>query len=646
MQLLRSKFPALIGVCLLAGVATPVPAAAEETAETPSAETPAPDAPSSRAPAAKPAAATKKTAAPAADKKLLRIVYLGKEYDEPLPLSYAEKEITDKGIQGARLMLKEANQAGNFVGYAFEMDEVIVPEDGDVVAKAKERLAAGDRFFIADLEPDDLLAVADLPEAKDALFMNIRSSATKLRQEECRQNVFHIIPDYAMRADAIAQYLIWKKWPKWYVVRRDTPEDQDYVAQVERSAKRFGGKVVEDHLYDLPPGARNLDSGHQQIQQQMAQETERAPEHDVVWAINSDDDFGDYLMYRTTLPRPVVGTQGLQATAWDKSYTESGGMHFQNAIPKLANRAPVERDYTAWLGFRSLADAAMKSGTVDPKGVKDYMLSDQFRLEAFKGQALSFRPWDHQMRQPVILGGARACLSRRRRRKASCTRPTSPTRSVSISPNPSASSKRDLRLRGSGDARGVFPPALWRLPILQHSRQGPKTKFLSGAARLGMAAFPRPATVATKIATTWHWSDEAPVPFWELSLRSWRNNAPSGWTIDPSVRCALSRARRPETEGREKPSDNNNQTWKRSRHETEFTCFPAAACPLLWDGDRGLPFLIDSDWIFAGRRRRRGGAGGSQDAAGTQVQERCAGRGHAGCQREEADARLLPRQEI
>jgi ABC transporter substrate binding protein (PQQ-dependent alcohol dehydrogenase system) len=333
------------------------------------------------------------------------VVYLGKEYREPLPLSYAEKVITDKGIQGARQMLKEANLAGSFLGFQYTLGEAIVPEDADVVAKAKELLAAGNRFFIADLEPDDLLAVADLPEAQDAIILNIRSSATRLRQEDCRKNVFHIIPDFAMRADAIAQYLILKKWRDWFVMRRDTPEDQDYLAQVQRSAKRFGGNIVEDHLYDLPPGARNLDSGHQQIQAQMALETERSPDHDVVWAINSDDDFGDYLMYRTTLPRPVVGTQGMQATAWDKSYTESGGMRFQRAIPRIANRPPVERDYTGWLGLRTLSEAAQKSGSVDPEAVKEYMLSDQFRLEAFKGQALSFRTWDQQMRQPIILGG-------------------------------------------------------------------------------------------------------------------------------------------------------------------------------------------------------------------------------------------------
>jgi ABC transporter substrate binding protein (PQQ-dependent alcohol dehydrogenase system) len=338
-------------------------------------------------------------------KPTVPIVYLGKQYEEPLPLSYAEKPIFDKGIQGARLIIKEANQAGRFVGNSFELVEAIVPVNADVVAKAKEVLAKGDAFIIADLEPKDLLAVADLPEAKNSIIVNIRSSDDALRQEQCRSNVFHIIPSHAMRADALAQYLIWKKWPRWFVVHGNTPNDQDYVAMIKRSASRFGGKVVAEKLYDLPPGARNTDSGYQQVQGQIPMVTEQAPDHDVVWVVNSDEGFGDYLAYRTYLPRPIVGTQGLQAVAWDPSYTEYGAMHFQNGLPKLAKRRPVERDYTAWLGGRSLTDGIMRSGEITPPKVKEYLLSDKFKLEGFKGQAMSFRTWDHQLRQPIILGG-------------------------------------------------------------------------------------------------------------------------------------------------------------------------------------------------------------------------------------------------
>jgi ABC transporter substrate binding protein (PQQ-dependent alcohol dehydrogenase system) len=396
---------AACGVVILMVVTAAFAADPEPAAAAPPAEKTAPPAPAAASgeTAKSPDAALADFGVPI--KATIPVIYLGKEYEEPLPLSYAEKIVTDKGIQGARLMLKEANQAGRFVGYAFDLVEAIVTSAGDVVAKAKEVLSKGDAFIIADLEPKELLAVADLPEAKDSVIVNIRAEEDALRQEQCRSNVFHIVPDYAMRADALAQYLIWKKWPKWFVMRGTTPADKEYVDMVKRSAARYGGKVVGEKVYDLPPGARNTDSGYQQVQAQIPLETESAPAHDVIWVANSDEGFGDYLMYRTYNPDPVVGTQGLQALAWDPSYTEYGAMHFQNALPKIAKRKPVERDYTAWLGFRALADSAMKSGKTKPQDVKAYMLSDKFRLEGFKGQAMTFRPWDQQLRQPIILGG-------------------------------------------------------------------------------------------------------------------------------------------------------------------------------------------------------------------------------------------------
>jgi ABC transporter substrate binding protein (PQQ-dependent alcohol dehydrogenase system) len=369
---------------------------------------PAPAGASPQAPAAVPASSPGPAAEAAASDQApvkLPIYYLGKAYPEPLPLSYAERPIKDKGIQGARLYAKEANQSGSFVGMAFDLVEAIVPAKGDVVAKAKEILKNGDALIVADLEPEDLLAVADLPEAKNSVIMNIRSSQEALRQEQCRQNVFHIIPDWAMRADAIAQYLIVKKWPRWFVLHGNSAEDKDFLAQIERSAKRYGGKIVEERVYDLPPGARNLDSGYQQVQGQIPMVTEGAPSHDVIWAIDTEDNFGDYLPYRTYEPNLVVGTQGLQATAWDKSYTEYGAMTFQDDLLKLAKRDATERDYTAWIGVRALTDAAMRSGKTTAPEIKAYLLSDDFNLEGHKGQAMNFRSWDHQMRQPIILGG-------------------------------------------------------------------------------------------------------------------------------------------------------------------------------------------------------------------------------------------------
>jgi hypothetical protein len=172
------------------------------------------------------------------------IHYRGKAYDEPVPLSLVDKVLTDNGIQGARLAIKDNNRSGAFLGQNYELIEDIVLKDGDVVAEAKEILSKGDAIIVADLEVKDLLGIADLPEAKNSIIFNIRLSDDALRQEPCRANVFHVAPSWAMRADALAQYLIWKKWPRWFLVKGTAPSDADYVAAVELAAGRFGGKIV------------------------------------------------------------------------------------------------------------------------------------------------------------------------------------------------------------------------------------------------------------------------------------------------------------------------------------------------------------------------------------------------------------------
>jgi hypothetical protein len=54
------------------------------------------------------------------------IHYLGKAYDEPVPLSLVDKVLTDNGLQGARLAIKDNNRSGAFLGQNFELIEDIV----------------------------------------------------------------------------------------------------------------------------------------------------------------------------------------------------------------------------------------------------------------------------------------------------------------------------------------------------------------------------------------------------------------------------------------------------------------------------------------------------------------------------------------
>jgi ABC transporter substrate binding protein (PQQ-dependent alcohol dehydrogenase system) len=340
-----------------------------------------------------------------------KILYVSKRYPEPVPLSLLDKVLTDEGVQGARLAIKENNMTGRLVEQHFELEEVIAKRDEDIVPLVKAELAKGQGLIVADLEPDDLLAISDLPEAKGAVIFNVRSSSDELRQQNCRLNVFHIIPNWAMRADALAQYLIWKKWRRWFVVHGNTPEDNEYLAAIRRAAQKFGAKIVLERGYEFDAGSRRTDSGHQQIQTQMPMLTQGAPEYDVIFVADVGEAFGDYLLFRTYEPRPVVGSQGLQAVAWHRSFEQYAGTQLQNRFEKLTKRVMTERDFTAWLGVRVVGEAVTRSAKNAPADVNAYILSKDFEVAGFKGVGLTFRTWDHQMRQPILLSGPRSLVS-------------------------------------------------------------------------------------------------------------------------------------------------------------------------------------------------------------------------------------------
>jgi ABC transporter substrate binding protein (PQQ-dependent alcohol dehydrogenase system) len=347
----------------------------------------------------------------APEKRAVDIVYLTRAYAEPLPLSLVEPVVTDAGIQGARLGISDNLTTGRFLGHDYKLIESKAEDRDSLLDAARKQIADGHRFFVADLEPEDLLAVADLPEAKDSIFLNVRSSDDALRGAHCRHNVFHVAPSFAMRADALGQYLAWKKWRKWLVLIGDQPSNQGYAAAIQRAATRYGAKIVDERKLHFDPGNRRSETGHHQIQTQIPMLTQNAPEHDVVFVADNDETFGEYLMWRTAAAKPVVGTQGLVAVAWHRSFEQYGGVQLQNRFQNFAKRIMTERDYLAWLGVRIFGEAVTRSAKSDAAGLYAFLLSPKFGIAAFKGQALSFRPWDQQLRQPILLSGPRALVS-------------------------------------------------------------------------------------------------------------------------------------------------------------------------------------------------------------------------------------------
>ena len=266
-------------------------------------------------------------------------------------------------------------------------------------------------MIVADLEAEALLKAADAGRQRGLVFFNVGATDDRLREEDCRANVVHTAPTRSMLADALAQYLVWKQWRRWLLVAGSHPKDKLYADALRRAAKRFGARIVQEKVFEDTGGARRTDSGVVQIQRQLPVFTQGVPAYDVLVAADESDVFAPYLPYRTWDPRPVAGSAGLIPTSWDASHDQWGAVQLQERFVKRFARHMTARDMQAWSAVRMIGESASRTRSTDAKAMFDFLKGPDFALAAFKGQRLTLRDWNLQLRQPILLTDGRMIVS-------------------------------------------------------------------------------------------------------------------------------------------------------------------------------------------------------------------------------------------
>jgi len=302
------------------------------------------------------------------------------------------------------LAAADNNTTGRFMKQRFELIEKLVPADGDAVAAFRQLIGQGLKLVVTLVGQETLLRLADLPEAGDTLIFNAGAPNDSLRNEECRANVLHMLPSRAMLADALAQYLAWKRWSKWLLVVGRRDDDKLFAAAVKRAAKRFGAKVVAEKPWTFGPDSRRTAQSEVPVFTQDV-------DYDVLVVADEVGEFGEYLMYRTWAPKLVAGTQGLVPTSWHRAHEQWGAAQIQSRFMKTFKRQMNPADYHVWAAVRAIGEAATRTRSVNSRDIAAYIRGDDFGLPGFKGQALTFRKWNGQLRQPILLVTPNALVS-------------------------------------------------------------------------------------------------------------------------------------------------------------------------------------------------------------------------------------------
>jgi len=348
----------------------------------------------------------------AADTQLIKIAYITQEQKIPAALSKLKAFVQHKGMIGAEMAIGDNNTTGQFTGQKFELNKIIVPVAADIVQVFNQQLNDDTAFVITNLPVEQLKRLTGLDSVRNSarisigekLFFDATTTDDSLRNEQCAKNSLHMLPSRAMRADALAQYMMKKRWNKWFLVTGMTQADQGYSKAIKRAAKRFGIKIVEEKQWTHTYDARRTAQSDVPVFTQ-------GIDYDVLVVADEQGLFGEYFDYRTWIPRPVIGTQGLVSTSWHRTHEQWGAVQVQNRFKELAGRWMEEQDYGAYLAVRSIGEAAVRTKSNQMQTIKNYLLGDEFALQGYKGNPLSFRSWNGQLRQPVLLVAARSLVA-------------------------------------------------------------------------------------------------------------------------------------------------------------------------------------------------------------------------------------------
>lgn len=306
---------------------------------------------------------------------------------------------------GAEVALREARFVGQALGVSFALERVKGKDGADLLAQLDKLAGEGVRYFLVDAPGAVVDALARATRGRELLLFNVSAADDALRQESCQAHLYHTLPNHAMQTDALAQFLVANKWRNILVLQGPLPEDKLIGAAFEASAKRFGLKISarKDFVVSNDPRQRDLAN--------VALLT-AGDDYDAVFVADSVGEFARSVPYRTVRPRPVVGSEGLVAEAWHWAWERHGAPQLSSRLEKQADRRMASEDWAAWIALKSVVEAVVRTNNADFATVVKYLGGDEITIDGFKGNKLGFRPWDRQLRQPMLVATHNAVIER------------------------------------------------------------------------------------------------------------------------------------------------------------------------------------------------------------------------------------------
>ena len=306
---------------------------------------------------------------------------------------------------GAEVALRESRFVGQAIGVSFDLVRARGADAPALLAELEKLHAEGVRHFLIDAPGKVVAEVAAATRGRELLLFNVSAPDDALRQAQCQAHLYHTIPNHGMQTDALAQFLVAKKWRKVLLLQGPRDDDRLIGAAFENSARRLGLKIVDKKDFVLGNDPRQRELGNVGL-------LTAGDDHDVVFVADSDGEFARSVPYDTVRPRPVVGAEGLVAEAWHWAWSRHGAPQLVSRFDKQAGRHMGSADWAAWVAVKAVVEAVVRTGNAPFDKLVAYLGGEEITIDGFKGNRLYFRDWDRQLRQPILIATHNAVIER------------------------------------------------------------------------------------------------------------------------------------------------------------------------------------------------------------------------------------------
>ena len=301
----------------------------------------------------------------------------------------ADAEKATELSRGAALGLDDANALATLFGKRLRLETEAARADGQA-GRALAR--AGALAVVGGLGPGGGEAL--LQAATDGTtVLNVGAPDDRLRNEGCERRAFHLMPSVSMYVDALTQLLIeQRKLTRWGVAGDGSPRGAEIEAAARRSVARRGGTVTGDataaDVLLLAVDDRGVDAG-------VARAIAEGRRPDRIAGIGE-----------AGIRLPAERAAGLWAVGWHYELERFSARELNGRFRRRWNAPMTETGWAAWAALKLIGEAVVRAGAGDGAALVAFMESAP-PFDGHKGEALTFRKWDHQLRQPLYVAGPR-----------------------------------------------------------------------------------------------------------------------------------------------------------------------------------------------------------------------------------------------